>query len=455
MLVKKEKKNTSMLEGSLWDKILFFAIPLALSSILQQLFNSADVAVVGKFAGSAALAAVGANGPVINLIVGMFTGLSVGTNVVIAIYIGQNRKENISKAVHTSVMVAVICGTVIAVLGQFVARPVLQMMSTPEDIMAQAVLYLKIYMVGMPFIMLYNFEAAVLRSKGDTRRPLLALIVSGIVNLILNLFFVVVCHMNVEGVAIATTVSNIISSMILMICLIREEENMKLRWSEMRIDSAVLKQIAKIGVPAGLQSVVFSISNVLIQSALNGLGATAIAASAAALNFEYFTYYLLAAFGQAAVTFIGQNYGAGNWKRCVRTVRWSLLLGGVATLVMTGAFLVFDRESAGFFTSDPQVLEMALTRMRFTLTFELLNVTMEVLAGSMRGLGYSLAPTLACVGGVCGVRIVWLLTAFAHSPNYETLLAVYPVSWALTVVLLAIIYFVVKKKACELLRQRF
>lgn len=306
----KNKKQIDMLNGSIWDKLLLFALPLAASSILQQLFNAADVAVVGNFAGGEALAAVGANGSVINLLVNLFVGLSIGTNVVVASFIGQKDDKRTNQAVHTSILLSMISGLVLLVVGILFARPILELMSTPEDIIDLATLYLQIYFAGMPFIMLYNFTSAILRSKGDTKRPLLSLLVSGVINVILNLFFVIVCHMSVEGVAIATVISNIISSLMLIYFLMHETDALKVELKKLCIHKDILLKVAKIGVPAGLQSTVFSISNVIIQTALNALGSAAVAASAAALNYEYFTYFVISAFSQAAVTFIGQNYAA-------------------------------------------------------------------------------------------------------------------------------------------------
>ena len=286
----KKKKTFDMLNGSIWNKLILFALPLAASSILQQLFNAADVAVVGSFAGSGALAAVGANGPIINLLVNSFVGLSIGANVVIASFIGQNDEKRTSLAAHTSILMSVIIGIVLLFVGFFFARPILELMSTPDDIINLAEVYLKIYFIGVPFVMLYNFAAAVLRSKGDTQRPLIALFIGGVINVILNLFFVVVLHMSVEGVAIGTVVSNIFSSMMLLYWLMHETDALRIDLKQLKINDRILKRIAKIGVPAGLQGMVFSISNVCIQSSLNALGSDAIAASSAALNYEYFAY---------------------------------------------------------------------------------------------------------------------------------------------------------------------
>ena len=441
-------KNTEIdiLNGSLIDKIILFALPLAASSILQQLFNSADVAVVGKFAGSEALAAVGANGAVINLLVNLFVGLSVGANVVISTFIGKGEEQNIKKAVHTSILIAVLSGLLLMIIGITFAKTILTAMSTPENIIDLAVKYLRIYFSGMPFIMLYNFTASIFRSKGDTKRPLLALTVSGIVNVLLNLFFVVVLHMNVEGVAIATVISNIISSSILLYWLKKEKGAFRFEIKCLKISVNIVKSMAKIGVPAGVQGMVFSFSNVIIQSALNGLGSVAVAASAAALNYEYFAYFVLSSFSQAGVTFISQNYGAGNRERCRRVVKSCLVLGMVSTIVTCGIFIIFSRPLVGIFTSDTAVAELAIIRIKYILTFELINMTIEVLSGCMRGLGYSFVPACVCVLGICGFRILWIYTVFQRTLTFESLMMVYPSSWAITVMAIIISFIFVKKR---------
>lgn len=441
-----KNREIDILNGSLIDKIILFALPLAASSILQQLFNSADVAVVGKFAGSEALAAVGANGAVINLLVNLFVGLSVGANVVISTFIGKGEEQNIKKAVHTSILIAVLSGLLLMIIGITFAKTILTAMSTPENIIDLAVKYLRIYFSGMPFIMLYNFTASIFRSKGDTKRPLLALTVSGIVNVLLNLFFVVVLHMNVEGVAIATVISNIISSSILLYWLKKEKGDFRFEIKCLKISVNIVKSMAKIGVPAGVQGMVFSFSNVIIQSALNGLGSVAVAASAAALNYEYFAYFVLSSFSQAGVTFISQNYGAGNRERCRRVVKSCLVLGMVSTIVTCGIFIVFSRPLVGIFTSDTAVAELAIIRIKYILTFELINMTIEVLSGCMRGLGYSFVPACVCVLGICGFRILWIYTVFQRTLTFESLMMVYPSSWAITVMAIIISFIFVKKR---------
>lgn len=438
----KKKKTFDMLNGSIWNKLILFALPLAASSILQQLFNAADVAVVGSFAGSGALAAVGANGPIINLLVNSFVGLSVGANVVIASFIGQNDEKRTSLAAHTSVTMSVIIGIVLLFVGVFFARPILELMSTPEDIINLAEIYLKIYFLGVPFVMLYNFAAAILRSKGDTQRPLIALFIGGVINVILNLFFVVVLHMSVEGVAIGTVVSNVFSSMMLLYWLMHETDALRIDLKQLKINDRILKRIAKIGVPAGLQGMVFSISNVCIQSSLNALGSDAIAASSAALNYEYFAYYILSSFAQAAVTFIGQNYSAKKYDRCKKITLQSFLLGEATTMVACMLFVIFDHFFISFFTSDVSVASLAYTRMKIILPFQFFNMSIEVFSSVMRGVGYSSVPAGICVAGICGVRLAYLYTIYPSIASYDNLLIIYPISWFVTVVALALVYFI-------------
>jgi putative MATE family efflux protein len=446
-IIMENKKSIDMLNGSIVNKLLLFALPLAASSILQQLFNAADVAVVGNFAGGEALAAVGANGSVINLLVNLFVGLSIGTNVVVASFIGQKDDKRTSQAVHTSLLLSFISGVVLLVVGVLFARPILEIMSTPEDIIDLATLYLQIYFAGMPFIMLYNFTSAILRSKGDTKRPLLSLLVSGTINIILNLFFVIVCHMSVEGVAIATVISNVISSLMLVYFLMHETDALKVDFKSLHIHKDILIKIAKIGVPAGLQSTVFSISNVIIQIALNDLGSAAVAASAAALNYEYFTYFVISAFSQAAVTFIGQNYAAHQYERCQKITKWTLLLSSLSTLAVSFIFIILHVVCIGFFTSDLEIAKLAYTRMYIVLSFQIINMVIELLSGFLRGIGYSSIPALVCVLGICGTRIIYIYTIYPSIASYNHLLMIYPISWIITALALTFIYMIIHKRA--------
>ena len=443
----REKKSMDMLSGSLWNKILMFALPLAASSMLQQLFNSADIAVVGQFAGSRALAAVGSNGPIINLLVNIFVGLSVGANVVISRFIGQGREKQVKEGVHTAICTAIVSGIFLLVLGVSVTKPMLVLMSAPDDIIDLAALYLKIYFLGMPFIMIYNFGSAILRSRGDTKRPFICLVLSGIVNVLLNLFFVIVCKLSVAGVGIATLVSNIISASLILYFLTHEQGMLKLNLKKLRINTKILKEIAKIGIPAGVQGMVFSLSNICIQSAVNSLGSDVVAGCAAAVNLECFVYFLINAFSQANVTFISQNYGARNEKRCTRTMVLCLGMGLLSAALMSGLFILFGRTLLHIYTNEPAVIDIAYSRLRFVVTFQIINAVIDIASGSMRGLGYSAVPALISVAGVCGLRLVWVYTVFAERHDFITLMAAYPVSWIVTASAILISYFILRKRA--------
>jgi putative MATE family efflux protein len=435
-----------MLTGILWKKILLFAIPLAGMSILQQLFNAADIAIVGQYVGSSALAAVGANAPVINLLLNLFVGLAVGANVVISILTGKKDSNNIKKTVHTSIILALASGLFLTCIGITLAVPILKYISTPEEIIDLAALYLKIYFLGMPFIMLFNFSSAILRCKGDTQRPLFALIVAGIINVILNLFFVLVFKMSVDGVAIATVVSNIISSILLIYFLIKEEGVLKLSFKDLKVDWKSLIQITKIGIPAGIQGMMYSISNICVQSALNKLGAAVIASTAVALNYEYIVYFLFSAFSQACITFVGQNFGAGKIERCKRVIKACLILSIVVTTVSCIVILYYADFFVRIFTQDELVIKYAILRLLFILSLEFLNIIFEIVSGGIRGFGYSLSPALICMIGICGVRILWIYTIFPIYPTYNVLLSIYPISWAVAAVAVIILYkFIIKK----------
>lgn len=431
------RKEINMLEGSIWDKVLAFAIPLALTSILQQMFTAVDVAIAGQFVGKEALAAVGANGIVINLMLNLMIGLSVGANVVCASFLGAKSYVRLGKAVHTSMLIAAVCGVALAIFGVIFGRDILQCIDTPEEILDLAELYLQIMMAGVPFLLLYNFGSAILRSKGDTRRPLYAMVVSGIVNVVLNLIFVVMLHMNVEGVALATVIATMVSAGMLVCWLTREHSPIQLHIKKLSIDGNVLKNIVKIGLPAGLQGMVFSISNIIIQIAINNLGAEYIAASAIALNFEFGAFFILSGFSQAATTFTGQNYGARNIQRCRDIMKWCLGLNIVVTTVICLCASYFAPELSAAFTGDANIIEYSVVRIRYILTFEVLNAVIETLSGGMRGVGYSVYPAGACFFGVCIFRIIYIYTIFAAQPTFDILMLVYPVSWVLTVALLA------------------
>ncbi|MBQ6773018.1 MAG: MATE family efflux transporter [Synergistaceae bacterium] len=438
--------NIDMLHGSLLDKILIFALPLAISMILQQLFNSADVAVVGRFDSHQAMAAVGSNGAAINLMVNLFVGLSIGANVIVAKYIGKNETQKIHDAVHTSISVAVISGFILLVCGICVARFLLTLMNTPDDILDLAVVYFRIYFLGMPFIMLYNFGSAILRSKGDSKRPLFSLAAGGVINVILNMIFVIVFKLGVVGVGVATVISNVISALMIMYYLIREEAPFTFRFKDLCIIKNDLTQIIKIGLPAGLQGVLFAVSNVTIQAAINSLGSYASAGSAAALNFDFITYYFVGAFTQAAVTFTSQNFSAGDYNRCRKVFNLTTSAGLVCTGIACLICYIWKTEILSLYTVDPEVLHYAEVRMVHAVAFLWLCDIYEVPGGALRGMGYSTLPSVIVLLGCCVLRIVWVYTVFAYFKDFAMLMNVYPVSWLITGIVTMIAYYYVRRK---------
>ncbi len=434
------RQKIDMLHGSIVDKLLLFALPLAATGMLQQLFNAADVAVVGRFVGPNAMAAVGSNSAIIGLLVNGFVGISLGANVVISRYTGQGNAEGIAKGVHTSVLFSLIGGVVITLLGELIAPALLGVMSVPDEVFPMALAYLRVYLLGMPVIFLYNFESAIFRSQGDTKTPLICLVISGVLNVFLNLFFVCVVGMAADGVATATVLSNLVSSALLFVLLRRRNDLIHLEISRLRIHRDVLSGIVRIGLPAGLQSMVFSLSNMCIQSAINSLGADVMAASSAAFNIEILAYYLINSFGQACTTFVGQNYGAENIPRCRKVTRISLIMDVGVTLVASFGILALGRPLLGIFTGDPQIVSLGMIRLRFILAAEAVNAVMEIMSGAMRGYGYSLVPAVLTFVGVCGIRIGWVYTAFKVSGTFFTLMMVYPVSWVATAAALVFAY---------------
>ena len=441
-----KKKQMDMIHGPMFYKILFFALPLAASSILQQLFNSADVAVVGRFAGSAALAAVGGNSPVINLLINMFVGLSIGANVIIANFIGQGREDKVKEAVHTVMSVALISGVSLLLIGIIIAKPILLMINTPSEVINLAVLYLRIYFLGMPFVMVYNFGAAILRSTGETRKPLYCLIISGIINILLNLLLVIVFHLSVAGVAIATVIADGVSAFLVVYFLSHSDDAIRLNIRELSLNKEIVVKVIKIGAPAGLQGVVFSLSNVFIQSAINGFGTHAMAGSSAGLNYEYFTYYMINAFNQTAVTFTSQNYGAKDLERCKRAFRISLVTGMALTLVMSFIFVGATDFFAGIYTNDPVAIKYAIIRMKHVTLLECLTGVYEISGGALRGMGHSLLPALLTVIGSCGFRVVWLYTVFKVVPTFTMLMNVYPVTWVIIGTMVMTSYLIIRKR---------
>lgn len=436
------RKSLDMLNGPIWSKLPIFALPVAATAMLEQLFNASDIAVVGNFAPASeqtvAVAAVGANSSVIGLIVNLFVGIALGANVVIANAIGHGDRKVVQKAVHTSIVTAILGGVLVAILGEIFAVNLLNSLNVPNDVFPYALLYLRIYLLGMPVILLYNFEAAIFRSIGDTKIPLIALAVSGVLNVILNLFFVIVLNMSVEGVAIATVISNTVSSAILFVRLMRTPTDIKLSPKQLKIDKSSLKRIMRIGLPAGIQSAVFSISNIIIQSAINTLGTVVMAASSAAFNLEIFAYYVINSFSQACTTFVGQNYGAGKIKRCKKTLALSLLEDAIATATTIAIILFAGRFLLSIFNNDPKVIEIGYTRLIIIFSAYGFSMLYEVMSGYLRGFGISFTPAILTTLGVCGTRITWIYTVFPKSQTFETIMIVYPISLSITAVLIGI-----------------
>lgn len=434
-----DKKKQDMLTGSLWDKIILFALPLAATGILQQLFNAADIAVVGRFTGdlgSTAMAAVGTNSAIVNLIVNLFVGLALGANVVIATAVGMGDEDTIEKAVHLSITFALVGGAAAAVLCELLAPYILELIRVPADVMPYALVYLRIYLAGLPVILLYNYESAIFRAVGDTKTPLIMLAFSGIVNVGLNFLFVVGLKMTVDGVATATVLSNLLCSLLLFRRLLRSKLPIRVRPRNLRIDWAVFRRILRIGIPAGVQSAVFSFANILIQSAINTLDTVVMAASSAAYNVEVFAFYLMSAFGQTCTTFVGQNNGARQVDRCKKAFGLCLLECAISMACCISLMLIFGRQILSLFTDEAAVIEIGYVRLVFILLSYAFSLLYDGIAGYLRGFGISMTPALLTTLGVCGVRIFWVYAVFPVSPTFYTIMIVYPVSLATTAVLM-------------------
>ncbi len=439
-------KQVDIINGPIGSQIIKYAIPLAATGILQQLFNAADLAVVGQLPGElgkAAMAAVGGNAPVIGLLVNLFVGVALGSNVLIANAIGQKNSSTTSKAVHTSIVFAVLGGLFLTAVGELIAGNVVKLLDVPDEVYAMAVKYLRIYFFGMPVILLYNFESAIFRSCGNTKVPLIALAVSGVLNVLLNLFFVLKLGMDVDGVAAATVISNFVSAVILFVCLVKSPADIKVNVKKPDIDGRILWRILKIGIPAGFQSMIFSLANIVIQTSVNSLGTTVMAAASAAYNLEIFAYYVMNSFGQACTTFVGQNYGAGRNDRCKRTLGISLAECYLATAVSCGLILLFSKNLLSVFNSDPEVIRIGTIRLKYIFFAYLFSVVQEVMSGYLRGFGVSAIPALCSVVGICGVRLTWIFTVFKHHKTFTVIMQVFPLSLGVTalVILLTTIIF--------------
>lgn len=426
-----QNRNVDMCNGPLFKKIFIFALPIMAMYILQLMFNTADMVVVGHFSGSKALGAVGATGSLINLIITLFMGLSVGTTVVVARDYGAERKNDVSKSVHTSIAISIIGGFIVMVIGIIFCRPLLQMMGTPTDIIGLSAIYMKIYFISTPANMVYNFAAAILRAVGDSRRPMYYLIVAGTIHVIFNLFFVIVLHMSVAGVASATVISEYISVGLIMVCLCRYEGAIRFIPRKMCIDKQKLKAIVRIGLPAGMQGLLFSISNVLIQSAINSFGSIMVAASAAAGNVENYVGTTMNAYYNAAISFSGQNMGAKKYDRIDTIAKICTVLIFSTWIILGGAAVLFGKPLLGIFTSDPEVIKLGFLRIRVMMVAYFTCGMMNVYPGLTRAMGYSISPMISTLVGACLMRIVWLATIFAWHHTEVVLFACYPVTWAL------------------------
>lgn len=441
-----QRRDTDIDNGPLFGKILIFSLPIMAMNILQLLFNTTDMVVVGRFSGSDALAAVGATGSLINLIITLFMELSVGTSVVVARDFGAGRADDVSRAVHTSIVISLIGGIVVMVAGLALCRPLLVMMGTPGNILDLSVLYMQIYFISMPASMVFNFGAAILRAVGDSRRPMYFLTVTGILHVGFSLFFVMVLHMSVDGVAWSTVISQYLSVLLIMLSLSRYDGAIRFIPRKMGIDRQKLKAIVQIGLPAGLQGLLFSISNVLIQSAINSFGSSMVAASSAATNIESYIGTTMNAYYNAAVTFTAQSMGARKYNRIDSIAKVCTVLVFATWIFVGGATALLGRPLLGIFTSDPNVIQLGMLRLYVIMVAYFTCGVMDVYPGLARGMGYSVSPMLCTLVGACLMRMVWLATIFVWYPTELVLFAAYPVTWALAGAGQVVIFFYARRR---------
>lgn len=444
--MKKNKYEIDMCNGTIMDKLISFSVPLILSGILQLLFNAVDIIVVGRFSGSQALAAVGSTTALINIFTNLFIGISLGANVLAARFYAAQKDKEMSETVHTAIMLALISGVVMLFVGIFFARGALELMGTPDDVIGQSTLYMRIYFAGMPFFMLYNYGAAILRAVGDTKRPLLFLIVSGIVNACLNLFLVIAFHLGVAGVAIATVTAQGISCALVLRCLQRSQASYQLRFRDLKIRGCYVQQIFQVGLPAGIQSTVINFSNALLQSSVNSFGSIAMAGYTAANNLFGFLYVSTNSITQACMSFTSQNYGVGKWKRMDRVLFDCIILSVVVMLTLGGGMYFFGPEVLKIYTTNPRVISCGMEVLTYTtLTYFLCGI-MDLLPGALRGMGYSSVPMILSIIGTVGTRIVWIFGIFPNHRSLDILFISYPVSWMITIVLQVICFYFVRRK---------
>lgn len=444
--MKKNKYEIDMCNGTIMDKLISFSVPLILSGILQLLFNAVDIIVVGRFSGSQALAAVGSTTALINIFTNLFIGISLGANVLAARFYAAQKDKEMSETVHTAIMLALISGVVMLFVGIFFARGALELMGTPDDVIGQSTLYMRIYFAGMPFFMLYNYGAAILRAVGDTKRPLLFLIVSGVVNACLNLFLVIAFHLGVAGVAIATVTAQGISCALVLRCLQRSQASYQLRFRDLKIRGCYVQQIFQVGLPAGIQSTVINFSNALLQSSVNSFGSIAMAGYTAANNLFGFLYVSTNSITQACMSFTSQNYGVGKWKRMDRVLFDCIILSVAVMLTLGGGMYFFGPEVLKIYTTNPRVISCGMEVLTYTtLTYFLCGI-MDLLPGALRGMGYSSVPMILSIIGTVGTRIVWIFGIFPNHRSLDILFISYPVSWMITIALQIICFYFVRRK---------
>ena len=445
----KNKYEIDMCNGTIMDKLVSFSLPLMLSGILQLMFNAVDVIVVGRFAGSQALAAVGSTTALINMFVNLFMGISLGTNVLAARFFAAGKDRQMSETVHTSIAFAAISGIVMVFVGIFFSKFALELMATPADVIEQSTLYMRIYFLGMPFFMLYNYGAAILRAVGDTKRPLIFLIISGVINAVLNMILVIVFHLAVAGVAIATVFSQMISCILVLRCLYRSEGSYQLRFSKLMLKGCYLKEIFQVGVPAGIQSTVINFSNVLLQSSVNSFGSIAMAGYTAANNILGFLFVSVNSVTQACMSFTSQNYGVRKWKRMDKILVDCMILSMIVALVLGGGSYIFGSQILRIYTENEEVIRCGMEILSYTTLTYFLCGFMDLFPGAMRGMGFSAAPMMLSIVGTVGTRIVWIFGIFPRYRSLSVLFISYPVSWILTIAMQVVCFFIVRRKVHE------
>ena len=444
--MKKNKYEIDMCNGTIMDKLISFSIPLMLSGILQLMFNAVDIVVVGRFSGSQALAAVGSTTALINVFTNLFIGISLGANVLAARYYAAGKTKEMSETVHTAIALALVSGVAMAVIGVVFARGALEIMGTPDDVIAKSTLYMQIYFCGMPFFMMYNYGAAILRAVGDTKRPLIFLIVSGVINAILNLFLVIGFHLDVAGVGIATVISQLVSCILVLRCLHHTESSYQLHLAKLRIRSVYLKRIFEVGVPAGIQSTVINISNAMLQSSVNSFGSIAMAGYTASNNIFGFLYVSVNSFTQACMSFTSQNYGVKKLKRMDRVLIDCMILSVVVTLILGSGVYIFGPELLHIYSNQADVIKYGMEIFSYTTVTYFLCGLMDLFPGALRGMGYSTVPMILSIIGTVGVRIIWIYGLFPSHRSLTFLFLSYPVSWIATIIMQVICFWFVRKK---------